>query len=122
MARQEEADGIVFPLQSHRRRPGFVGRIRSWTSACRDAAEHVRHAAVRRFRGVLGQAHDGVDGGAGAGAVRFQFVEGAGCDQVLERPLVEEPRVEALGEVGEARERLSLGLDERSRSPAGRRP
>ena len=50
-------------------------------------------------------AEDAVDAGVDAGAVGLQLVERAGGDQALERPLVDDPRIDALAEIGEVAER-----------------
>ena len=79
------------------------------------AAEQAVLAAFAAVGGAGGMGEDGLGGGEHRGAVAGQAVEGAGGGQALDLPPVEQPRIDALGEIVEAGERpprLAL-LDQR---------
>ena len=126
MARQEEADRVVFLLQLVGHRPGVVGRHPQGDVGGRDPAEHVVDAGARRLRGPLGQLHHRLDGGAGPGAIRLDGVHGPGRHEVLQGALVQHARVEPAREAGEILEGpvaagLDQGLDRAPPHPLDRR-
>ncbi|VCU09306.1 hypothetical protein RHODGE_RHODGE_02480 [Rhodoplanes serenus] len=104
MAGEEEADGIVLALQlvgrhPHRRRRDLQGLRR------RRPAEDVALPALGRRVGALRGRQHRLDGREGAGAVGLDAVEGAGRREILQHPLVDLARIDAMREVREVAER-----------------
>ena len=119
MAGEEEPDGVVFALQPLRRQPRLHRRNGEGLARRRPAEQLVLSDGGGLVRALGGGEHH-VDRRGGTGAVGLEPVEGAGRREALEHPLVEGARIDAVGEIGEIRERpLAPRRDDRlDRLPA----
>ena len=123
MARQEEADRIIFALQPLRRQPWLERRQRQRRGVDAQPAEQFVLAERRAVMGALRLGENAIGAGKSARAVRLEFVEGAGRGKAFDDALVDRARIDARGEVADAGERRRRPAPRRSsRPPARRRP
>ena len=108
MARQEEADGVVFAPQPLGRQPRLDLRQHDGRRVG-GAAEHVVLPDGRRLVAALAGREDRLRAGEHPRAVGIERVERAGGGQALDHALVDRARINArreIGQRGEQRRRL----------------
>ncbi len=112
VAGEEEADRLELAGQAIGRHEGLGGAQLDWRRNVRGAGEEIFLTFRARLDRAVSRGDQPVDIGKRGGAVDAKLIERAGSRQCLERTLVQEPRIDAAGEIGHIAERpprLALG-------------